>query len=118
MTKLLLIFGSGKTFPYYSLRKYGVLFLFAVFTTLSAYAPHIDLSGKILEESSNVFVTDIPICFKTKGQPTGIVLKVNENFCLKPKVLPIASFSSSICCRNRETSVSRVLLRDRLVFNL
>ena len=103
MAKLQFNFGSGKTFPDYSLRKYGVLFLFAVFTTLSAYAQHIDLSGKILEESSKLTVIGATV--KVKGQQTGTVSDANGDFHLKVKVLPVTLVVSIVGYKSQEIDV-------------
>jgi len=103
MAKLPFIFGNGKTFPKYSFRKSGILFLFTVFTSLSALAQQIELKGKILEESSKQSVIGATI--RVKGQKTGTTSDVDGNFAVKVKALPATLIISSVGFRNQEIEV-------------
>jgi len=103
MAKLPFIFGNGKTFPFFLVCKYGILFLFAGFSTLSALAQQIELRGKILEESSKLSVIGATI--KVKGQKTGTTSDVDGNFTLKVKSLPITLNVSTVGFKTQEIDV-------------
>jgi TonB-dependent starch-binding outer membrane protein SusC len=103
MAKLPFIFGNGKTFLNNSLRKYGVLFLFAVLTTLAAQAQQIEVSGKILEESTKLPVIGATI--KVKGQQLGTVSGATGEFRLKVKTLPVTLNVSIVGYRPQEIDV-------------
>lgn len=103
MAKLPFIFGNGKTFPNHSLSKYGILFLFAVFTSLSAYAQQVEITGKILEENSKASV--IGAVIKLKNQKGATVSDAKGNFSLKVKTLPVTLVVSTVGYKNQEIEV-------------
>jgi len=103
MAKLLFIFGNGKTFSKYSFRKSGILFLLAVFTSLSALAQQIELKGKILEENSKLSVIGATI--RVKGQKAGTTSDVDGNFTLKVKSLPTTLNISTVGFKTQEIDV-------------
>ena len=103
MAKIPFIFGSVKTFPTFLVRKTGILFLFAVFTTLSVFSQQIELKGKIIEETSKLSVIGATI--RVKGQKTGTTTDVNGNFVLKVKSLPVALRVSTIGFKYQEVDV-------------
>ncbi|ADQ79745.1 TonB-dependent receptor [Paludibacter propionicigenes WB4] len=103
MAKLPFIFGNGKTFLNNSLRKYGVLFLFAVLTTLAARAQQIEVSGKILEEGTKLPVIGATV--KVKGQQLGTVSDATGEFRLKVRTLPVTLNVSIVGYRPQEIDV-------------
>src|ERR1035437_3781569 len=103
MAKLPFIFGNGKTFPTFLVRKTGILFLFAVFTTLSVFSQQIELKGKILEESSKLSVIGATI--RVKGQKTGTTSDTEGNFVLKVKSLPTTLNISTVGFKTQEIDV-------------
>lgn len=105
MAKLPLFFGNGKTFPEFLVRKTGILFLFAVFTFLSAYAQQVEISGKVLEESSKATVIGATIKVKQKGAQTGTVSDATGDFRLKVKSLPVTLVVSTIGYKSQEIDV-------------
>src|ERR1035437_4631236 len=103
MAKLPLFFGNYKKFPKYFVRKLGVLLLFAVFTTLSAFSQQIAIKGKVFEENSKA--TIIGAAVKIKGQKVGTVSDVNGNFSLNVKSLPVTLVVSNTGYKNQEIDV-------------
>jgi len=103
MTKLLFIFGSVKTFPKFLVRKSGILFLFAIFTSLTAYAQQVEIKGRILEESSKVSVVGAVV--KLKGLNGGTTSDGDGNFSLKVKTLPVTLLVSSVGYKSQEIDV-------------
>jgi len=103
MAKLLFIFGSGKTFPAYLVRKFGILFLFAVFSTLSVFAQQIVVKGTILDEGSRLSVIGATV--KLKGQQGGTISDVTGDFSLKVKKLPVTLLVSAIGYKYQEIDV-------------
>ena len=103
MTKLLLFFGTHKRFQNDFARRYGAVFLFAVFTNLSAFSQQIDIKGKVLEE--NTKATVIGATVKVKGQKLGTVTNANGDFNLNVKTLPTTLVVSVIGFRSQEIDV-------------
>ena len=103
MTKLLLFFGTRKRFQNDFARRYGAVFLFAVFTNLSAFSQQIDIKGKVLEE--NTKATVIGATVKVKGQKLGTVTNANGDFNLNVKTLPTTLVVSVIGFRSQEIDV-------------
>lgn len=105
MTKLAFISGNGKMFPKFPVCKLGILLLFAVFISISAYAQQVEISGKVLEESSKVSVIGATVKLKLKDQLTGTVSDANGDFRLKVKSLPATLEVSMIGYKNQEIDV-------------
>ncbi|MEI8084921.1 MAG: TonB-dependent receptor [Paludibacter sp.] len=103
MAKLPLIFGNHKRFPIFHARKFGILFLFALFTSFSAYSQPIEIKGKILDESSKVSVIGATI--KLKKSQGGAVTNVNGDFRLNVKTLPVTLLISGIGYKSQEIDV-------------
>jgi len=103
MTKLLLFFGTHKRFQNDFARRYGALFLFAVFTNLSAFSQQIDIKGKVLEE--NTKATVIGATVKVKGQKVGTVTNANGDFNLSVKTLPTTLVVSVTGFKSQEIDV-------------
>ncbi len=103
MTKLLLFFGTHKRFQNDFARRYGALFLFAVFTNLSAFSQQIDIKGKVLEE--NTKATVIGATVKVKGQKVGTVTNANGDFNLNVKALPTTLVVSVTGFKSQEIDV-------------
>jgi len=103
MTKLLLFFGTHKRFQNDFARRYGAVFLFAVFTNLSAFSQQIDIKGKVLEE--NTKATVIGATVKVKGQKLGTVTNANGDFNLNVKTLPTTLVVSVTGFKSQEIDV-------------
>ena len=103
MTKLLLFFGTHKRFQNDFARRYGAVFLFAVFTSLSAFSQQIDIKGKVLEE--NTKATVIGATVKVKGQKVGTVTNANGDFNLNVKTLPTTLVVSVVGFKSQEIDV-------------
>jgi TonB-dependent starch-binding outer membrane protein SusC len=103
MTKLLLFFGTHKRFQNDFARRYGAVFLFAVFTSLSAFSQQIDIKGKVLEE--NTKATVIGATVKVKGQKVGTVTNANGDFNLNVKTLPTTLVVSVTGFKSQEIDV-------------
>ncbi|HEY5509026.1 MAG TPA: SusC/RagA family TonB-linked outer membrane protein, partial [Paludibacter sp.] len=103
MAKLPFIFGNHKRFLKFQARKTGILFLFALFTTLSAYSQQIEIKGNILEESTKLSVIGATV--KLKGQKGGTVSDAKGDFSLKVKSLPVTLVVSNIGSKNQEIDV-------------
>ncbi|MEI7502793.1 MAG: TonB-dependent receptor [Paludibacter sp.] len=103
MAKLPLIFGNHKRFPKFHARKSGILFLFALFTTLSAYSQQVEIKGNILEESTKLSVIGATV--KLKGQKGGTVSDAKGDFRLNVKSLPVTLVVSSVGSKNQEIDV-------------
>lgn len=103
MTKLLLFFGTHKRFQNDFARRYGAVFLFAVFTNLSAFSQQIDIKGKVLEENSKATVIGATV--KVKGQKVGTVTNANGDFNLNVKTLPTTLVVSVVGFKSQEIDV-------------
>ena len=103
MAKLLLISGNHKRFPTFFVCKFGILFLFAGFTTLSAFSQVVEIKGKILEESSRSSVVGATI--RDKGHTLGTVSDINGDFHLKVKSLPVTLLVSSTGFKSQNIEV-------------
>jgi len=103
MTKLLLFFGNYKKFPVHSVRKAGLLVLFATISALSAFAQQIEIKGKVLEESTKTTV--IGAVIKVKGLKAGATSDANGNFTVKVKVLPVTIAVSAVGFKVQEIEV-------------
>jgi len=105
MAKLPLFFGNYKKFPGFHVRKISVLFLLTVFTFLSSFGQQVEISGKVLEESSKATVIGATIKVKQKGPQTGTVSDAKGDFRLNVKSLPVTIVISSIGYKNQEIDV-------------
>ena len=103
MTKLLLFFGTHKRFQNDFARRYGAVFLFAVFTSLSAFSQQIEIKGKVLEEGTKNSI--IGAVIKLKGQKTGTTSDANGNFAIKVKTLPVTFAISAVGFKVQEIDV-------------
>jgi len=103
MAKLPLIFGNGKPLPSYYLRKTGIIFLFAVLTTLTSFAQQVEIKGTILDEGSKASVIGATI--KLKGQQGGTITDVKGDFSLKVRKLPVTLLVSAIGYKYQEIDV-------------
>ena len=112
MTKLALFSGNYKRFPKFYVCKSRMLFLFAVFTSLSAFSQQI-VRGKVLEESSKKAIIGSTI--RVKGQQGGTVSDANGDFRLSVKSLPATLLVSSTGYKSREVDVYET---DPITINL
>ena len=103
MTKLLLFFGNYKKFPSLSVRKIGLIILFAITSALSAFAQQIEIKGKVLEDNSKVPVIGATV--KGKGKQLGTVTDREGNFKISVKSLPTTLYVSSVGYKNQEIDV-------------
>jgi len=103
MAKLPFIFGNGKMSTAFLVRRFGILFLFAVFSTLCVSAQQIEVKGAILDEGSRVPI--IGATLKLKGQQGGTVTDVKGNFSLKLRKLPVTLLVSAIGYKYQEIDV-------------
>jgi len=103
MAKLLFISGNSKMFRGSLVRKIGILFLFAVFSTLTVFSQQIEVKGTILDEGSRVSVIGATI--KLKGQQGGTITDVKGDFSLKVRKLPITLLVSAIGYKSQEIDV-------------
>src|SRR5665647_2726457 len=103
MTKLLLFFGNDKKFPAHSVRKSGLIVLFATISVLSAFAQQIEIKGNVLEESTKTSVIGATI--RVKGQKEGTISDTKGDFRLKIKSLPTTLIVSNIGSKNQEIDV-------------
>jgi TonB-linked SusC/RagA family outer membrane protein len=103
MTKLLLFFGNYKKFPVHSVRKSGLIVLFATISVLSAVAQQVEIKGKVLEEGTKNSV--IGAVIKIKGQKGGATSDASGNFTVKVKILPATLIVSSVGFKNQEIDV-------------
>jgi hypothetical protein len=103
MTKLPIIFGNGKTFSGYQLRRTGTVILFALFSTLSMFAQQVDVQGTILDEATNVSVIGATI--RVKGQQSGTVTDSKGEFRLKVDKLPVTLLVSFVGYKYQEIDV-------------
>ena len=91
------------TYSAYSLRKAGILILFAVLTSLNLFAQQVDVSGTILVEGSKVSVIGATI--KLKGLKGGTVTDEKGEFHLKVTTLPVTLLVSAIGYKYQEIDV-------------
>jgi TonB-linked SusC/RagA family outer membrane protein len=103
MTKLLLFFGNYKKFPAHSVRKSGLIVLFATISVLSAVAQQVEIKGKVLEEGTKNSV--IGAVIKLKGQKGGTTSDASGNFAVKVKALPVTIAVSAVGFKVQEIDV-------------
>ena len=103
MANLPFIFGSGKTFPAYSVCKIGSTFLFAVLFTFSSFAQLVEIKGKVLEENTKAPVIGATI--RLKKIQGGTITSYDGSFSIKTKSLPGTLSVTSTGYKNQEIEV-------------
>ena len=103
MAKLPFIFGNGKTFPTYSVRKIGSTFLLAFLIIFSCFAQQIEIKGKVLEENTKIPIVGATI--RLKNIQGGAVTSIYGDFSVNAKNLPVTLSITSTGYKNQEIEV-------------
>ena len=104
MAKIPFIAGSYKKLLPFFARKYGILLLFAVLTTFSAYAQQQEIRGKVLDEGSGLPIIGATV--RLKGQSGIAATNAEGNFRVNAKSFPVSLQVSSIGYKSQEVVVN------------
>jgi TonB-dependent starch-binding outer membrane protein SusC len=105
MAKIPLIAGSYKRLPIIFVCRYGILFIFAILTTLTSFAQP-KIKGKVLDETSKLPVIGATV--KQNGQSGIAVSNVDGDFSVNVKSFPVNLQVSSIGYKSQEIVVNDV----------
>ena len=99
MAKIPFIAGSNKKLPIFFVRKYRILFLFAILSTFSSFAQQ-EIKGKVLDEISKLPVIGATV--RLKGQHGIAASNTEGDFRVSVKSFPVSLQVSSIGYKTQE----------------